>query len=154
MKTCLLLQALLDSTPICRDVIEWCVMPFCGPDPRVAKSKMKHVLKQLVPLNLECAYCEQWKISTLLTDPRGKWQPKHRVKWFLTDFSTRMPFCKDCVPEHQKEFRKWKMRGEKCFPGDKFYRYVYSYSEWYSRDTRMLLSYPWLHVVPLPDPYY
>ena len=101
-----LIQLLLESTNLPKDVIQHIIVQqaLYLPDPQIARSKFKAVVRSLNKLKgCICHYCGNQKGSVAWTDPRNSCQPF----WSSDLPSAFIPFCQDCKPLHCKQLDLW-----------------------------------------------
>ena len=98
-----LLQTLLDSTPLPRDILEYIIIPDLLPSTDLTRQKMKSVMRSLERLNgCVCAYCSEKHVS--VTKIKRNNQP------FAQE---TIPYCKDCASQHQRNYATWNRRSRK-----------------------------------------
>lgn len=106
-----LLQALLDSTPLPKDVLEHLILPELLPSKDIVRSMFKLVVRQLNKLgDYTCAHCAKFSVSVASTDPTNRFQPFNVAR----NPESYVPFCQKCVQTHRNRFSTWNRKTPKA----------------------------------------
>jgi hypothetical protein len=104
---CQVVQALLDSTPIPRAVLENILLPYYLPHPDLARAKMAAVMRSLQTQRFGlCLYCQKQKPSVNL----GKTKQPFNINKSPDKCVTA---CLDCRDQHKKDFTQYYRRSAK-----------------------------------------